>query len=66
MSREDQMKRVKQRHGEGQESINDWLIKIYDLFEPLAEGEENAIGVDVTSDMTREDVVQKILEKLPK
>ena len=66
MSREDQMKRVKQRHGEGQESINDWLIKIYDLFEPLAEGEENAIGVDVTSEMTREDVVQKILEKLPK
>ena len=66
MSKEDQMQRIKQRHGEGQESINEWLFKLYDLYEPLGDDEENAIGVDVTSDMSRDDVVQKILDNLPK
>lgn len=66
MSREDQMKRVAKRHGDEQSSVVDWLKKLYDLFEPAAEDEENTIGIDVTNEMSREDVVQKILDKLPK
>ena len=65
MSREDQMKRVAKRHGDSQSTIVDWLKKLYDLYEPAAEDEENAIGIDVTNDMSREEVVQRILDSLP-
>lgn len=66
MTKEDQMKRIMARHGDGEAGgITDWLIKLYDLYEPATEDEENAIDVVVTSDMSREDVVQKILKMLP-
>ena len=65
MSKEDQKKRIVQRHGDQAGGINDWLIKLYDLYEPATEDEPNAINVVVTSDMSRDDVVQKILKMLP-
>ena len=65
MTKEDQMKRITARHGEGS-GFNEWLTKLYDLYEPATKDEENAIDVVVTSDMSREDVIQKILEMLPK
>lgn len=65
MTKEDTMKRITARHGEGS-SFNELLIKWYDFYEPATKDEENAIDVVVTSDMSREDVVQKILKLLPK
>ena len=64
MTKEDQMKRIMQRHGEEQSTIVDFLTKLYDFYEPATEDEENAIDVEVTNDMSREDVVQKILNML--
>ena len=68
MTREDQMKRILQRHGENEEqsTVVDWLTKLYDLFEPATEDENNTLDVKVTNDMSREDVVQKILDMLQK
>ena len=38
------------------------LIKYAELCEPAGEDEKNAFNIEITKDMTREDVVQKILE----
>ena len=65
MSKEDQMVRLMKRHGEAGASKIDLLTKMYDLFEPVAEDEENTISIQVTNDMSREEVVQKILDSLP-
>jgi len=63
MSKEDQEKRIKMRHGEDEnaDTFNEMLMKAFNLFEPAADDEENAINVLVSSDMTREEVAEKIL-----
>jgi len=38
------------------------LIKFAALYEPAGEDEENAYNVEITEDMSREDVIQKILD----
>ena len=64
MTKEDQKKRIIARHGkEGGKRI-EWLSKLYDLYEPASDDEENAINLVVTNDMSREDVAQKILKKI--
>jgi gluconate kinase len=63
MSKEDQLVRIKARHGEANEAI-DMLTKCYDVFEPAAEDEPNTIHVIVTKEMTREDVADKIIRLL--
>ena len=45
--------------------MNAFLQKIYDFYEPATENEENAINFKVTSDMSREDVMEGILKVLP-
>ena len=60
MSKEDQMARIKARHGE-EESLGDMLTKCYDSWEPAADDEPNTIHVPVTRDMTRDDVFEKVL-----
>ena len=62
MSRECQKKRVIARHGEDNEDILNMLIKFAELYEPAGEDEENAFNLEITEDMNREDVIQKILE----
>ena len=49
--------------GEGG-ALNDWLVNIYDLYERATDDEERAINVDVTCEMSREDVVKRILQLL--
>lgn len=60
MSKEDQMDRVTARHGDDMHAIN-MLKKMYDLYEPATENEPNAINLVVTKDMSRDDVVEKII-----
>lgn len=63
MTKDDQKKRIHARHGDTASAINDWLTKMYDLFEPAQKDEVNTIGVDVTNDMSRDDVMNLILDK---
>ena len=65
MSREDQKARIKARHGED-ESIIELLTRCYDVCEPAAEDEPNAIHLLVTKHMSKDDVVDKILMSLKK
>ena len=71
MSKECQMKRVKIRHGDaaGGEFGNK-VLEIYskyaELCEPAAEDEENSYNITITDDMSREDVIEKILNIVKK
>ena len=65
MSKDDQKKRILKRHGEGGRLV-DALLNIYDLYETVAEGEKDAANLFITNDMSREDVLYKILELIPK
>ena len=65
MSKEDQKERLDKRHGKEQSSIN-WLYEIYDAFEPAAADEERAINIQITSNMSKEDVALMILDNISK
>ena len=64
MSRDFQKKRVIARHGKGtgMDGLIAMMIKFAELYEPAGEDEEGAHNVEITEDMNREDVIQKILE----
>ena len=63
MKKEDQLERIKGRPGAGTLIIN-ILTKCYDQFELADVGETNAINVFLTRSMTRDAVVEKIMEKI--
>ena len=56
-------KRIKARHGEGPtaDSIAEMLSKFYNVYQPVAEDESNSINVNVTSEMSKDDVLKEIL-----
>ena len=60
MSKEDQVERIKGRHGD-EAMFVDMLTKSYYVFEPAEDDEPNTISILITKDMTREDVTDKIL-----
>ena len=69
MSKEDQSDRIKQRHsghGSGAGKFVDMLAKLHDVYDCGGEDEPNTITITVTKDMSRDDVVKRILESLPK
>ena len=51
--------RLKGRHGD---SVGDGLENIHSIYQPAAEDEINAYNVDVEEGMTKDDVMQKVLE----
>ena len=61
---ETQCKRIKERHGEGSESLSEHLVKMHQLYEKPGDGEKNTYNVDITEDMTRKDVFNKVMEIL--
>ena len=61
MDMEDVRKRVKERH-HGDDSAVDIMAPIHNICDPIGPDEENVVGVTVTPEMTKEDVVNKILE----
>ena len=63
MSQEDQEARVKARHGDNSQIV-ETLAKMHKLYEPAEEDEPNAIHCLITKDMTREDVLVKIMKQL--
>ena len=68
MSKEDEIKRIKTRHGEGEaaDSVVAMLTSLYDMYEPATEDEPNSVNVVVTENMSREEVVQEIQRCLKK
>ena len=63
MSKEDQAKRIKARHGDD-ESFAEHLSKMYDVYEPATDDEPNAIHCPVTNEMSKDDVVERIVQLL--
>ena len=66
MTKEDQMARIKARHGDEESSVNEMLLNAYDLYEPATKEERNAIDVRITPKMSPDDVVDSIVELLKK
>ena len=65
MTKEDQIDRIKARHGkDSDESFLDLLFKSYDIYEQVTEDEPNAIQILVTKDMSKDEVVNEILRSL--
>jgi len=60
-------KRLQARHGEGDENADKFtevLHKMYDLYEPAGEDEEGAHNITITEDMSTDDVMKLVLEKI--
>ena len=68
MSKEDQDKRVRGRHGDNEDAsgVNDYLTELHKAYEPATEDESNALNIQVTPEMTPDDVIAKILDYLKK
>ena len=54
--------RLKQRHGES--GITTALAKMHSKFQPASKGERNSYNVTIEENMSKEDVMQKILDML--
>jgi len=61
MDMDDVRKRVKERH-HGDDSAVELMAPIHNICDPIGPDEENVVGVTVTPNMSREDVVNKILK----
>ena len=64
MTKQDQQARIKARHGDKESIANDVLTNTYDLYEPAAADEQNAIEVQITPEMSPDDIVDKIFEMI--
>merc|ERR1711915_52985 len=61
MSIENQMMRIGQRHG-GDEGAVELLKKIYEMCEPMGTSESNTVSIDVSPEMTPDDVVGLVMQ----
>ena len=64
-------KRLEVRSGGGENAENakkatDIGIKLYDMYEPAGEDEEGAHNVTITEDMSTDEVLKLILDKIGK
>merc|ERR1712062_292364 len=64
MSKEDQMERIVKRHGDANENLIEKMTMCHNVFEPAEDDEKNAIHCLITKDMTRDEVVEKIVQLL--
>ena len=64
MTKECQVKRIKGRHGDSPmlEEFMRVLVKYAEMCEPAGDDEENAFNVTISEDMSKDDVVKKVLE----
>ena len=63
MSKEDQLSRLKARHGDDESTLKQFST-IFDVFEPARNDEPNTIHIEVTKDMSRDEVVEKIIQSV--
>ena len=62
LTKENQLKRVKKRHGEDCGAILELLNKFYEFFEGPGNGEKNTYNIDINEDMTPKDVMNNVLK----
>ena len=55
------IKRTLARHGDA-EGVADFVANVYKVYEPAGEDEDNAFNVDIEEDMSKEDVLAKVLK----
>ena len=61
MSEDLQRQRVEKRH-EGEEKLIQYLNALHKYYEPVQKGEENAYDLEITDEMTADDVAEKVIE----
>merc|ERR1712110_153530 len=61
---ENQKKRITERHGEGCDELLELFSKMYDAYEGPGNSEKNTFNINITVDMTKKDVLEKVLEIL--
>jgi len=66
LTKENQMKRIYERHGEASSEMIGLLTKMFEIYEGPGEGEPNTFNIDITVDMTPNDVKEKVMEILEK
>ena len=59
-----QAKRIKERHGEESQGAIEIMMKLHKLYEKPGEDEKNTYNIDITEEMTKKDVLDKVLEIL--
>ena len=67
LTKETQKKRIEIRNGgdaNDDAGVTEWIAKMYDQFESCKEDEPNTISLNIDPDMTQEQVVNMILEKI--
>ena len=64
LSSECQNKRLANRYGSSEKGAKfaNKMKRFYDLYEPAGDDEENAFNIDITEDMSIEDVVETVLK----
>ena len=64
LSKESQKKRIINRHGEGEEAegMIQFAAGIFEFYEKPGDGEKGTFNLDIDEDMTKEDVMNKVLE----
>ena len=65
MKKDDQRKRIIARHGEGGGFL-ETLVNIYDRFESPSQEEKDVITINVNNDMSRDNLVDEIVEYISK
>ena len=67
MTKDCQMNRIKNRHGDSfGEGLLNMLFKYAELCEPAGDDEQNAYNITITEDMNVEDVMKKVLNIVQK
>lgn len=63
MTKKEQLERIKARHGNDKQIV-DALTKMHSLYEPATKDEENSIDLTIANEMSRQDVVERILKAI--
>ena len=66
LTKENQKKRIRERHGDQGEATERILTLAFDLYDKPGDNEENTYNVDITEDMTPKDVFDQVLEIIDK
>ena len=63
LTKETQMKRIRARHGDDEGAMA-FMGNLYQLYEGPGDGEKNVYNINITEDMTQDDIMNKALEIL--
>ena len=63
LTKETQMKRIRARHGDDEGAMV-FMGNLYQLYEGPGDGEKNVYNINITEDMTQDDIMNKALEIL--